>query len=253
MAAVYPDLSGRRVFVTGGASGIGADMVRAFLGQGAKVAFADIQDEAGQSLVRSLQPCGDILFISCDLRDTGQLRHAVGTASEWMGGIDVLVNNAARDDRHRFEDVTPEIWDESQAVNLRHQFFASQAAAPLMAGRGGGSIICLGSVSWMMAMPGMAGYTAAKGAINALTRTLARELGDKNIRVNCVVPGAVLTERQQQLWLTAEREQRLVAMQALRLRLVGSDIANMVLFLASEQARGCTGQNFVVDAGITLN
>jgi NAD(P)-dependent dehydrogenase (short-subunit alcohol dehydrogenase family) len=162
----------------------------------------------------------------------------------------VLVNNAARDDRHPFAAVTPEYWDENQAVNLRHQFFAAQAVAPQMESAGGGSIINLGSVSWMRGRPEIAGYTTAKAAINGLTRTLARELGALNIRVNCIVPGAIATERQRALWFSPEQEQRFIDQQCLKFRLSEHDVARTALFLASDEARGITGQNLIVDAGL---
>ena len=162
----------------------------------------------------------------------------------------MLVNNAARDDRHAFDDVTPEYWDDNQAVNLRHQFFAAQAVAPQMEGAGGGSIINLGSVSWMRGRPEIAGYTTAKAAINGLTRTLARELGARNIRVNCIVPGAIATERQRALWFSPEQEQRFIDQQCLKFRLSEDDVARTALFLASDEARGITGQNLIVDAGL---
>ena len=186
--ARYPDLAGRTVFVSGGGSGIGAAFVRAFAGQGARVAFVDIAEAPSQALAAALGP--SVRFWRCDVRDIAALRSAIAEAGEAFGPIRVLVNNAARDDRHKFDAVTPEYWDENQAVNLRHQFFAAQAVAPQMEGAGGGSIINLGSVSWMRGRPEIAGYTTAKAAINGLTRTLARELGARNIRVNCIVPGA---------------------------------------------------------------
>jgi NAD(P)-dependent dehydrogenase (short-subunit alcohol dehydrogenase family) len=246
--ARYPDLAGRTVFVSGGGSGIGAAFVRAFAGQGARVAFIDIADESSQALTAELGPL--VRFWRCDVRDIAALRSAIAEAGEAFGAIRVLVNNAARDDRHKFDEVTPEYWDESQAVNLRHQFFAAQAAAPQMESAGGGSIINLGSVSWMRGRPEIAGYTTAKAAINGLTRTLARELGARNIRVNCIVPGAIATERQRALWFSPEQEQRFIDQQCLKFRLSEHDVARTALFLASDEARGITGQNLIVDAGL---
>jgi NAD(P)-dependent dehydrogenase (short-subunit alcohol dehydrogenase family) len=246
--ARYPDLAGRTVFVSGGGSGIGAAFVRAFAGQGARVAFIDVADVPSQALAAELGPAAR--FRHCDVRDIAALRSAIAEAGAAFGPIRVLVNNAARDDRHKFDDVTPEYWDENQAVNLRHQFFAAQAAAPQMESAGGGSIINLGSVSWMRGRPEIAGYTTAKAAINGLTRTLARELGARNIRVNSILPGAIATERQRALWFSPEQEQRFIDQQCLKFRLSEHDVARTALFLASDEARGITGQNLIVDAGL---
>ena len=247
-AARYPDLDGRSVFISGGGSGIGAAFVRAFAGQGARVAFIDIADDPSQALAEQLGAA--VRFLRCDVRDIAALKSAIAEAAKTFGPIRVLVNNAARDDRHKFDAVTPEYWDESQAVNLRHQFFAAQAVAPQMEGAGGGSIINLGSVSWMRGRPEIAGYTTAKAAINGLTRTLARELGARNIRVNSIVPGAIATERQRTLWFSPEQEQRFIDQQCLKFRLSEHDVARTALFLASDEARGITGQNLIVDAGL---
>ena len=188
----------------------------------------------------------------CDVRDIAALRATLsGIETEW-GPITVLVNNAARDDRHALESVTPEYWDDRLAVNLRHHFFAAQAVAPGMARAGGGSIINLGSVSWMRATPGMVAYTTAKAAIHGLTRTLARELGPQNIRVNCLVPGAIDTPRQRALWISPEMEREFLAQQCLKFRLNEDDVARGVLFLASDEARGMTGHNLIIDAGLAL-
>jgi NAD(P)-dependent dehydrogenase (short-subunit alcohol dehydrogenase family) len=246
--ARYPDLAGRTVFVSGGGSGIGAAFVRAFAGQGARVAFIDIADAPSQALADELG--ATVQFRHCDVRNIAALRLAIAEAGNAFGPIRVLVNNAARDDRHKFDDVTPEYWDENQAVNLRHQFFAAQAVAPQMESAGGGSIINLGSVSWMRGRPEIAGYTTAKAAINGLTRTLARELGARNIRVNSIVPGAIATLRQRALWFSPEQEQRFIDQQCLKFRLSEDDVARTALFLASEEARGITGQNLIVDAGL---
>ena len=184
------------------------------------------------------------------MRDVGALKSVIAEAARTFGPIRVLVNNAARDDRHAFNDVTPEYWDDNQAVNLRHQFFAAQAVAPQMQAAGGGSIINLGSVSWMRGRPEIASYTTAKAAINGLTRTLARELGPRNIRVNCIVPGAIATERQRALWFSPEKEREFLEQQCLKFRLSEDDVARTALFLASDEARGITGQNLIVDAGL---
>ena len=248
VAARYPDLVGRTVFVSGGGSGIGAAFVRAFAGQGARVAFVDIADAPSQALVAELGSA--VRYWRCDVRDIVALKAAITEAHDAFGPIRVLVNNAARDDRHKFDEVTPEYWDDNQAVNLRHQFFAAQAVAPQMASAGGGSIINLGSVSWMRGRPEIAGYTTAKAAINGLTRTLARELGERNIRVNCIVPGAIVTERQRALWLSPEKERQFLEQQCLKFRLSEDDVARTALFLASDESRAITGQNLVVDAGL---
>ena len=251
-AARYPDLAGRTVFVSGGGSGIGAAFVRAFAGQGACVAFVDIADAPSQALAAELGAAVPVpvRYWRCDVRDIAALKVAIAEAAEAFGPIRVLINNAARDDRHKFDDVTPEYWDDNQAVNLRHQFFAAQAVAPQMAEAGGGSIINLGSVSWMRGRPELAGYTTAKAAINGLTRTLARELGPRNIRVNCIVPGAIATQRQQALWVSPEKERQFLEQQCLKFRLSEDDVARTALFLASDEARAITGQNLVVDAGL---
>ena len=247
--AAYPSLAGRTVFISGGGSGIGAFIVERFVQQGSRVAFCDVADEPAQALVKRLVPA-PVRYHRCDVRDIAALRATLADiATEW-GPITVLVNNAARDDRHAIESVTPEYWDDNLAVNLRHHFFAAQAAAPGMAGAGGGSIINLGSVSWMRGRPEIASYTTAKAAINGLTRTLARELGPRNIRVNCIVPGAIATERQRALWLSPEKERQFLEQQCLKFRLSENDVARAALFLASDKARGITGQNLIVDAGL---
>ena len=247
--ASYPSLAGRTAFVSGGGSGIGADIVTRLAQQGCKVAFCDLADEPSQVLVASLAPA-KVSYRHCDVRDIDALRAVLAAvASDW-GPITVLVNNAARDDRHSVESVTPEYWDNAMAINLRHHFFAAQAVAPGMAAAGGGSIINLGSVSWMRGTGGMVAYTTAKAAISGLTRTLARDLGSQNIRVNCLVPGAIDTPRQRALWVNPELEKEFLAQQCLKFRLNGDDVARAILFLASDDARGITGHNLIVDAGL---
>ena len=248
-SVAYPSLAGRTVFVSGGASGIGAALVGRFAGQGCRVAFCDIDDAAAQALVATLAPAA-VRYHRCDLRDIAALRATLAAVEAEFGVVTVLVNNAARDDRHKIEDVTPDYWDERFAVNLRHHFFSVQAVVPGMTKAGGGSIINMGSVSWMRATPGMVAYTTAKAAIHGLTRTLARELGARNIRVNSIVPGAILTERQKKLWLTPEFDRELLDAQCLKFRLVEDDVARAALFLASDEARGVTGGNLIVDAGL---
>ena len=247
--ARYPDLAGRTVLVTGGGSGIGAAFVRAFAAQGCAVGFVDIADEPSRALVASLAPAR-IHFELCDVRDIVALQRAIAATAAALGPITVLVNNAARDDRHAMMDVTVASWDENQAVNLRHQVFATQAVVPMMEAAGGGAIINLGSISWMRGRPAMVGYTTAKAAIGGLTRVLARELGAKNIRVNAIVPGAIVTERQSRLWTTPELEREFLDQQCLKFRLSEDDVARTALFLASDEARAVTGQNLIVDAGL---
>ncbi|MEP6943549.1 MAG: SDR family oxidoreductase [Betaproteobacteria bacterium] len=248
-SASYPSLAGKRVFVSGGGSGIGAAMVAQFAAQGCKVSFCDIDGAASEALVTRLG-ASSARYFECDLRDIDALRATLTQAAAWEGSIEILLNNAARDDRHKMEDVTVEYWDERLAVNLRHQFFAIQAVAPAMIAAKAGSIINMGSISWMRAVPGMVGYTTAKAAINGLTRTMSRELGLYNIRVNSVVPGAILTERQERLWLTPEVNRGFLANQCLKFRLDADDVARAALFLASDEARGITGHNLIVDAGL---
>lgn len=245
----YRSLENRSVLITGGASGIGAEMVAAFAAQGARVAFLDIDAAAGEVVAART----GAHFAVCDLTDIAALRSAVSAIEARQEGIAVLINNAGKDDRQAFAAVEPPEWRRMLALNLDHQFFASQAAAPGMIARGGGSIIMLGSVSWMRGRPGMVGYTTAKAAINGLTRTLARELGLGGVRVNCIVPGAILTERQAKLWLTPELDQQFIELQSLKFRLTAEHAARMALFLGSDESAGCTGANFVVDAGLTQN
>jgi len=247
--ARYPDLAGRTAFVSGGGSGIGAAFVAALARQDCRVAFIDIADTPSQALVAQLG-ADRVRYERCDVRDIAALRAAIANAAAAFGPITILINNAARDDRHALADVTPEYWDENLAVNLRHHFFAAQAVAPQMQGAGGGSIINLGSVSWMRGRPNLAGYTSSKAAIMGLTRTLARELGGAGIRVNSLVPGAIVTERQQALWLSPDQEREFLDQQCLKFRLTEEDVARAALFLASEASRGMTGQNLVIDAGL---
>jgi len=249
--AIYPSLKDRVVFVTGGGSGIGAAIVEHFCRQGAKVGFVDINQEASEKLVNDVEAAGHgkPFFVNCDLTDIEALRVAVGQVREKLGPITVLVNNAAHDQRHSIDDVTPEYWDDRIAVNLKHQFFAAQAVYPDMEKAGGGAIVNLGSVSWMIGQGGMPCYTTAKSAVAGLTRSLARDLGPKNIRVNCVVPGWIMTQRQIDLWLTPEGEAELLERQCLKRKLVPADIARAVLFFASDDAGACTNQSYIVDGG----
>ncbi|AWK88227.1 SDR family NAD(P)-dependent oxidoreductase [Azospirillum thermophilum] len=248
--ATYPSLKDRAVLVTGGGTGIGAALVERFCAQGSRVAFLDIAEDPSRALAERLGAAGNApLFLPCDLRDIGALRAAVARAGEAVGPLRVLVNNAARDDRHRWEEVTPEYWDEAMAVNLRHQFFAAQAVAPVMRSAGGGSIINLGSISWVIGQGGMVAYTAAKSAVLGLTRSLARDLGEAGIRVNGIMPGAVMTERQLRLWIGEEDKRRILDRQCLKRLLEPDDVARMALFLAADDSAMCTNQSFIVDGG----
>lgn len=249
--AIYPSLKGRSVFVTGGGSGIGASIVAHFAAQGARVAFVDVADEPSRKLVREIAAEGhpEPLFIECDLRDVEALRVSILGAADAQGPITVLVNNAARDDRHKVEDVTPGYWDERMAVNLRHQFFAAQAVWPMMKAAGGGSIINMGSISWMIGQGGMPGYTTAKAAIMGLTRGLARDFGPDNIRVNSIAPGWIMTQRQMDLWLDAEGEAKILEAQCLKRKLYPADIARFVLFLAADDSDALTNQTYICDGG----
>ena len=249
--AVYPSLRDRVVFITGGASGIGAEHVTQFAAQGARVAFVDIADDAAHALLCRIETAGypAPLYRHCDLKDIAALQSTIAEIGRQLGPIAVLVNNAANDQRHKFEDVTVEYWDERLATNLRHQFFAIQAVAPMMRAAGGGSIINFGSVSWHSLQGGMPAYTTAKAAVEGLTRGMARDLGPDKIRVNTVIPGWIMTERQVTLWLTPEAEKNLMQVQCLKEKLAPADVTRMVLWLASDDSRMCTAQLWVVDAG----
>jgi NAD(P)-dependent dehydrogenase (short-subunit alcohol dehydrogenase family) len=249
--AIYPSLKDRAVFVTGGGSGIGASIVEHFCAQGSKVAFVDIAREASEALVKAIAGKGlpAPLFIECDITNIEALQKAIATAKNKLGAIRVLVNNAAHDQRHAIDTVTPEYWDERYAVNLKHQFFAAQAVYKDMAAAGGGAIVNLGSTSWVVGQGGMPCYTSAKSAVAGLTRALARDFGPLNIRVNCILPGWIMTERQMTMWLTPEGEAELMNRQCLKRKLVPADIARTVLFFAAEDSGACTNQNYIVDGG----
>ena len=248
--AIYPSLEGTSVIVTGGASGIGAEIVRAFAGQGSRVGFVDFDVDRGTALASELGEAGaQVRFERCDLRDIDDLRRAFATLATVQGPARVLVNNAARDDRHVWQDVTPEFYDERIATNLRHMFFAIQAVAPAMIAAGGGSIINLGSDSWWRAGGGFPVYTTAKAAVHGLTRGMARDLGPHRIRVNTLVPGWTMTERQKQLWVTPEGMARQLAAQCLPDPIEPVYVARMALFLASDDSAMCTANNYMVEAG----
>jgi D-xylose 1-dehydrogenase len=248
----YASLSGRHVFISGGSSGIGAELVRAFAQQGCQVAFCGTKADGGRELTAGLTAAGlpAPVYAACDVRDTVAYQVLLKQVIAAHGPIHVLINNAGRDDRHRMEDVTPQFWDDRLALNLKHYFFAIQAVAPGMEAAGGGVVINMGSVSWMRGRPNLVGYTTAKAGILGLTRTLARELGARNIRVNAVVPGAIVTERQTTLHRDAAADQAFLDAQCLKLRLDSTHVARATLFMASEDSSGMTGQHVLVDAGI---
>jgi D-xylose 1-dehydrogenase len=247
----YPSLRDRVVFVTGGATGIGAAIVSAFVEQGARVAFIDVAEEASRMLAQQLSDAGHATpwWRVCDVRDIGALQTAVSDASTELGDFAVLVNNVASDDRHTLESVTPAYYDERMAINERPAFFAIQGVLPGMKRLGFGSVINLGSTGWQVKGAGYPCYAIAKSSVNGLTRGLAKDLGRDRIRINTVSPGWVMTERQIRLWLDAEGERELQRNQCLPDRLQPHDIARMVLFLASDDAAMCTAQEFKVDAG----
>ena len=250
--ATYPSLAGRVVFVTGGASGIGADIVRAFAGNGALVAFADVQQDAGRALAAELGESGAApLFLECDVIDIAALRAAIGVTRTKLGPVAALVNNAANDRREAIAEISIDGWDQAQNVNLRHHFFAAQAVHPHMRELGFGSIVNLSSIAWRIGAAEMAAYAAAKAGIIGLTRALARAFGADNIRVNAIEPGAVMTERQRQLWYRTETSvDAMVQRQAIKKVLLGEEIARAVLFLAADDSAMITKQTIRVDAGI---
>jgi NAD(P)-dependent dehydrogenase (short-subunit alcohol dehydrogenase family) len=248
--ALYPSLHDTSVVVTGGASGIGMEIVRAFAGQHSRVGLLDFDVERGGALASELRAAGSqVRFEACDLRDIDALRGAVAALAAEHGPARVLVNNAARDDRHKWQDVTPEFWDERMATNLRHMFFAIQAVAPGMIEAGGGSIINLGSDSWWRAGGGFPAYTTAKAAVHGLTRGMARDLGPHRIRVNTVVPGWTMTERQTRLWVTPDALAAQLKAQCLPDPIEPAYVARMALFLASDDAAMCTASDYRVEAG----
>ena len=249
--ASYPSLKDKVVLITGGASGIGETIVENFLQQGSKVVFFDKEKELGLKLVSKLNNYNyKAIFKECDLVNIEDLKSKINQIREEVGLISILVNNAANDERHDIDSVTPEYWDNRMNVNLRHYFFTTQSVYKDMKKLGKGTVVNIGSFSWMLCQGGMPGYTTAKSAIMGLTRTIARDLGIYNIRVNCVVPGWIITERQKKLWLTPEIEKQQLERQCIKRMLEPNDIAKPVLFFASDQSSGCTAQNYVVDGGI---
>lgn len=247
MSAIYSNLAGRVVFVTGGASGIGADIVRAFASHKAKIVFVDIQDDTGKALAAEL----GATYLHCDVTDIAALQQTIRNVGETVGPIGVLVNNAANDERHKIDDVTVEYWDNSQEVNLRHQFFAAQAVRAQMKSLGGGSIINFSSITWRGGADTIAVYAVAKAGVVGLTHSLAREFGKDNIRVNAIEPGAVITERQRRLWYKDQAAvDFVVSRQAINRMLLGDEVARLVLFLASDESRMITKQSITIDAGL---
>ena len=242
--ALYPSLRGKRVLVTGGGSGIGAGIVEGFAAQGADVTFFDVSEDDSRAIAERT----GARYVSNDLTDIAATQQSIARLESEGGAFDILVNNAANDDRHTIEEVTEAYWDNRVGVNLKHLFFCSQAVINGMRSKGGGAIINLGSISWHLGLPDLVLYQTCKAAIEGLTRALARDLGADNIRVNCVVPGNVRTPRQLQ-WYTPEGEAEIVNAQCLKGRLAPEDIAAMVLFLASDDARFTTGHDYWVDAG----
>jgi len=250
-AARYPSLEHKAVLITGGASGIGASAVVHFVVQGAKVAFIDRDQGAADALLDAFKEAGEAapMFVACDLTDIDAACAAASRIEEALGPIRVLVNNAARDDRHTLAEVTPEYWDDRINVNLRHQLFMAQAVAPGMAKAGGGSIVNLGSASWMVCTEDLVVYQTAKAGVVGLTRGLARDLGPSRIRVNHVVPGWIMTERQKSLWVTPEKLEGTLARQCLKDELKPHDVARMILFLGADDSMMLSAQSFIVDAG----
>lgn len=248
--AIYPSLKEIPVVVSGGATGIGEHIVRAFAGQGSRVGFVDIAADAGKKLEAELRAAGQtVTFTACDITDIPAYQSAIRGFEAAHGPALALVNNAANDQRHKWNEVTPEFWDSRIAVNLKHSFFAAQAVAPGMIAAGRGSIINFGSISWMIMLGELAAYTACKAAMHGMSRSLARDLGKHGIRVNTLVPGWVMTERQLTHWVGPEEEKLIDANQALAGRVYPADIARMALFLAADDSRMISGQDFVVDGG----
>jgi NAD(P)-dependent dehydrogenase (short-subunit alcohol dehydrogenase family) len=251
MSVIYSDLKDKKVFITGGGSGIGASIVEHFCEQGSNVFFIDINEKSSNKLVSDCKnkKFSVPTFINCDLLNIKFLQNTISKIISDNGVIDILVNNAANDERHSIDEVTEEFWNERMNINLRHYFFTVQSVKKAMIENKGGSIINIGSVSWMIGQGGMAAYTAAKSGVVGLTRSFARDLGEFNIRVNSVVPGWVMTERQIEKWLTPESEADMMKKQCLKHKLMPSDIAKTVLFFGSDQSSGCTNQDYIVDKG----
>ena len=251
MKVKYFDLENKRVFITGGGSGIGASIVEHFCEQNSEVYFIDINEEASNKLVSKCKNKKLAIpnFIKCDLLNIKELQNTISKIISEKGPIEILINNAANDERHKIEDVTEEFWNNRMNINLRHYFFTVQSVREAMIKNNSGAIVNIGSASWMIGQGGMAAYTAAKSGVVGLTRSFARDLGEYNIRVNSVVPGWTITERQLEKWLTPESEADMMKKQCIKKRLMPSDISKAVLFFSSDQSSGCTNQSYVVDNG----
>ena len=251
MKAKYFDLENKRVFISGGGSGIGASIVEHFCEQNAEVYFIDINENDSNKLVSECKnkKLSVPNFIKCNLLNVKKLQSTISKIISEKGPIDILINNAANDERHKIEDVTEEFWNDRMNINLRHYFFTVQSVREAMIKNNGGVIVNIGSASWMIGQGGMAAYTAAKSGVVGLTRSFARDLGEYNIRVNSVVPGWTITKRQIEKWLTPESEAEMMKKQCIKKRLMPSDIAKAVLFFSSNQSSGCTNQSYVVDNG----
>jgi NAD(P)-dependent dehydrogenase (short-subunit alcohol dehydrogenase family) len=250
-SAIYSSLDGKVVLVTGGASGIGEAIVEAFVAQKSRVLFCDVQDEVAQTLIERLRQPEYVppQYFHCDLTNIEELQQTLDRVLRSVPAIDVLVNNAGNDKRHNIEEVTPDFWDWCIQTNLKHQFFMAQAVLPGMRKAKRGAIINMGSIAWMIPSTGVPVYATAKAAIVGLTRTLAHEVGGEGIRVNCVLPGAIFTERQRRLWLTDDYKKEILNRQALKTEIQPADVAKLVLFLASDESLAITSQSFVIDAG----
>ena len=249
--ATYPSLRDKVVVVTGGASGIGEAIVGAFARQQARVIFLDIQDKAAETLVQKLQQagCAPAKYVHCDLTDTGELQRVMGEILRPLSAVDILVNNAGNDTRHAIEEVTSEYWDRCMQVNLKHQFFMAQAVLPGMRQARRGAIINMSSIGWIIPSIRMPIYVTAKAAIVGMTRTLAHEVGGDGIRVNAVLPGAILTDRQRELWFTEEYKQQILSRQAIKRMILPEEVAKLILFLGSDESLAITNQSFVIDGG----
>jgi D-xylose 1-dehydrogenase len=252
MGAIYSDLAGKTVLVTGGATGIGEAIVRAFAYQGARVGYIDLAESAAVALTNELTGAGKtVAHVIADLTDTPALQAAIATLRKQLGPVDALINNGAHDERHAFATITPEYFDSRIAVNLKHVVFASQAVLPDMVAKKNGSIVNFSSVSWMLGQGNMAIYTASKSATLGLTRSIARDYGPHGIRANSIAPGWIRTERQEKFWINPASEKEMHDMQCLKRWLIPDEVAAMALFLASDVSSGCTAQHFVVDGGCT--
>ena len=249
--AIYPSLKNKIVLITGGASGIGESIVEHFVMQKSTVVFLDIEEKLAENLINKIYKKYSYkpIYVKCDLKNTTQLKEKINEVSSHIGKISILVNNAANDERHKIEDVTEEFWNDRMNINLRHYFFTVQSVREAMIKNNGGVIVNIGSASWMIGQGGMAAYTAAKSGVVGLTRSFARDLGEYNIRVNSVVPGWTITQRQLEKWLTPESEADMMKKQCIKKRLMPSDISKAVLFFSSDQSSGCTNQSYVVDNG----